>query len=70
MQELRCEYKLHGILIPDGFVEFKCSSALCGKQPGVVVIHRFSIETGELVSTKKFKDTPKVSNPKKRRRVA
>jgi hypothetical protein len=68
MQELRCEYKLHGILMSDGFVEFKCSSALCGKEPGVVVIHRFSIETGELVSTRRFKDTPKVN--KRNRRVA
>lgn len=58
--EMRCEHKLHGVVIADGLVEVKCKSALCGAEPGVVVLHRFDAMTGELVETKKFKDTPTI----------
>jgi hypothetical protein len=58
--ELRCEHKLHGI-VSDGLVEVKCKSALCGHKPGVVVIHRFDPFNGELVETKRYKDTPKIN---------
>lgn len=68
MREIRCDFKLHGILISDGVLEVKCSSALCGKKPGVVVLHRFDVHTGNLIETKKFKDTPKIN--KGSRRVA
>lgn len=68
--ELRCKHKLHGILIQDGILEIKCSSALCGKKPGVVVLHRFDVKTGQLVETRKFKDTPRVNQGKTNRRVA
>lgn len=56
MKEMRCDHKLHGVLIESGIVEFKCNSAFCGAEPGVVVLHRFSAETGNLIETKKYKD--------------
>lgn len=66
--ELRCEHKMHGILMDNGLLEVKCSSAFCGSKPGVVVLHRFDVKTGMLVETKKYKDTPKIK--KRGRRVA
>ena len=66
--ELRCEHKLHGILISSGVLEVKCSSTLCGKKPGVVVLHRFDTNTGDLLETRRFKDTPSIN--KRNRRVA
>lgn len=53
--DLRCQAKKHGEL-DDGFVEIKCSSRFCGAGPGVVVIHRFDANTGELAGTRRFKD--------------
>lgn len=53
--DLRCEAKKHGE-IGDGVVEIKCSSRFCGAGPGVVVLHRFSTATGELMETRRFKD--------------
>lgn len=61
--ELRCEHKLHGVL-SDGLLEVKCNSHLCGHRSGVVVIHRFDPITGNLVDTKRYKDTPVVNNRK------
>ena len=61
--ELRCEHKLHGV-VHDGLLEVKCKSALCGSQPGVVVIHKFDPITGALVDTKRYKDTPVINNRK------
>lgn len=66
--EMRCDHKLHGILISDGVLEVMCSSALCGKRPGVVVLHQFDVHDGRLIGTKKYKDTPKIN--KRNRRVA
>jgi hypothetical protein len=56
--DLRCESKLHGKVDDEHFIEFKCSSRFCGARPGVVVIHRFDLVTGER-STRKFKDPRK-----------
>lgn len=53
--ELRCEHRLHGI-IKDEFLEFKCRSKLCGAAPGVVVLHRFDLESGALLGTFVYKD--------------
>jgi hypothetical protein len=53
--ELRCDSKLHGIVVDTGVVEVKCDSRFCGAQPGVTVLHRFDVVTGELVGTVKFK---------------
>lgn len=61
--ELRCASGiLHGI-ISDGFIEHTCKSRRCGKKPGVVVLHRFSVETGELVETLRFKDPIRKESP-------
>lgn len=58
---------MHGILdieIMQGNFEVRCDSRLCGKRPGVVVLHTIDLETGR-VETRKFKSPP---NPKKRAR--
>jgi hypothetical protein len=59
--EIRCQNKLHGILIEHGVLEVKCDSGFCGAGNGVVVFHRFSMATGELIETKRYKDTPKTN---------
>ncbi len=56
MIELRCSNKiLHGVLEPGVAIEVKCKSARCGAEPGVVVIHRISVITGEVLETKRFR---------------
>jgi len=60
--ELRCDSSiLHGIILGEGngVIEVPCRSRWCGKQPGVVVLHRFNIHTGELIETLRFSE-PKV----------
>lgn len=55
MAEVRCD---NGILfgtIEDRVLEVKCRSNRCGHERGVVVIHRFDLETGKLLETRKFK---------------
>ncbi len=52
--ELRCDHKLHG-RVSHGVLEVMCRSALCGKRPGVVVMHYFDLKTGEM-TTKQYKD--------------
>jgi hypothetical protein len=59
MPELRCGSKLHGIGIDASTIEVKCSSSFCGAAPGVTVLHRFNINTGELLDTDVFRDIPK-----------
>lgn len=54
--ELRCGKRLHGVLTDDGVLEVSCRSALCGHVDGAVVIHRFDVETGQLLDTRKYKD--------------
>lgn len=56
--DLRCEHKLHG-RVNHGVLEVMCRSALCGKRPGVVVMHYFDLRTGEM-TTRKYKEP----NPK------
>lgn len=54
--DLRCD---NGILfgrLTDGVVEVKCRSSFCGHERGVVVIHRFSTLTGDLLETLRFRD--------------
>ena len=58
--ELRCDHILHGIM-RNGVLEVKCRSRFCGAGKGVVVIHRFDPATGELLGTKKYKDTPTIN---------
>lgn len=71
---MRCDHSLHGIILSDGLIEVKCRSNLCGRKPGVVVLHRFHPVTGELVETKKYKDTPiingRTQDVRRKRRTA
>lgn len=60
--DLHCGYIKFGELIEPGVVEFKCRSSHCGAGRGVVVIHRFDTNTGELLSTKRFKEPRGVTN--------
>lgn len=53
--DLRCESKKHGELL-DGKLEVKCNSRFCGAGEGNVVLHVFDLETGECISTRRFKD--------------
>lgn len=55
---LRCDKKLHGMLLDGAEVEVKCDSRFCGARPGVTVLHRFSVKTGELLSTDRFLNPP------------
>ena len=63
--ELRCGKRLHGVLTDDGVLEVACRSALCGHEPGVVVIHQFDVETGDYIGTRKYRDTPMVKREEK-----
>lgn len=58
MRDLRCESKKHGVLIEEGsgLLEIKCDSRFCGNAPGIVVLHRFDLATGELVETKRYRE--------------
>jgi len=59
--DMRCEHKLLAIIVtpaPGGEIELKCSSRFCGAGAGVVVLHRFSTENGDLIGTSRFRDTP------------
>lgn len=56
MKELKCSSgRLHGVL-ENGHIEIACRSSRCGKRPGVVVIHRFDLSTGECVSTRQYQE--------------
>lgn len=57
MSELRCDHKLHGILVDDHTLETRCGSKFCGKAPGVVVIHRFDLRTGGF-TTRRYAEPP------------
>ena len=60
--QLRCHSQIHGIVkhYPNGKVllEVRCKNKLCvdRKAKGIVVLHYLNVETGELVSTKRFRD--------------
>lgn len=54
--DLRCPNGIKFAQLEPGVIEVKCRSDRCGAGPGVVVIHRFSTATGELVDTKRFRD--------------
>lgn len=54
--ELRCDSKLHAILVRAGVVEVKCDSRFCGAERNVIVLHRFDAFTGELLSTKRYRE--------------
>lgn len=57
MIEVRCPGTMHARLDPEkGIFEIKCKRRGCGAAHGVVVLHVFSIHTGELVDTRQFRD--------------
>jgi hypothetical protein len=58
MTELRCGHTMHGVL-EDGVLEVKCRNSRCGARSGIVVLHKFDIITGNLLSTQRFKDPSK-----------
>lgn len=58
MLELRCDHKLHGLVLDDGRIEVKCNSSFCGASPGVVVLHKIDLRTGD-VETTRYKEPPK-----------
>lgn len=54
--DLRCDAnKLHAVIEED-WIEVRCNSRFCGSESGVVVIHRFNKDTGELIKTLRFKE--------------
>lgn len=58
--DLRCGYKLHGV-VNHGVLEVMCRSALCGKKPGVVVMHYFDLRDGSM-TTRLLRDPGVVVN--------
>lgn len=61
-RELRCKGNiLHGLIVSqyaDGVIEVRCRSKFCGKEPGVIVLHRFDLSTGE-IETRRYSDPAK-----------
>jgi hypothetical protein len=62
---IRCEGRIHGEITDEGVIEVKCRSERCGARAGVVVLHRFDQETGELIETKRFSDPAQLKVGKK-----
>lgn len=56
MRELRCDHTMHGVVVDGKTLEVKCRNSRCGARSGVVVLHRFNLQTGRLVNTKRFRD--------------
>lgn len=57
--DLRCGNSILFGVVDGPVLEVKCRSSRCGAGPGVVVLHRFSLPTGDLIDTQTYK------NPKK-----
>lgn len=57
--ELRCSSSILFGIIDSDTVEVKCRSQRCGAEKGVVVLHRFSLSTGELINTKRYRNARK-----------
>lgn len=60
-KQFRCRSKLQGIVktYPNGKVlfEIRCKDKYCtDRKPGIVVLHYFNVQTGELENTVKFRD--------------
>jgi hypothetical protein len=54
--EIRCVNGIKFGEVVGTTLEVKCRSRRCGHEAGVVVIHRFSLLTGELQGTLMFND--------------
>jgi hypothetical protein len=58
--DLRCNHKKFAeILEEEGVLEIKCSSSFCGAGPGTVVLHRFDLQSGKMVETRKYAEPRK-----------
>lgn len=66
MMDIRCPNKLHGRMVEEGFgvLEVSCDSRWCGKTSGIVVLHRFDLDTGRLLETLRFKSPSKPASSK------
>lgn len=54
--DLRCDNSLLGVLdLESGVLEISCKSRFCGKRPGVTVVHRIDLSTGQVISTRSFR---------------
>lgn len=54
--DLRCTSKKHAILVPGEYLEVKCDSRFCGAKRGTVVLHRFDLQTGQMIKTIQYKN--------------
>jgi hypothetical protein len=55
--DLRCDNRLQGVFDADELTfEVKCTNSRCGARSGTVVLHKFSMLTGDLVQTQVFRD--------------
>jgi len=54
---LRCDGTLYGVISDDRkSIEVKCKRRKCGYMSGVIVLHTLSLETGQVISTRRFKE--------------
>ena len=61
--ELRCNNSILFGVVDEGFIDVKCRSNYCGAGPGVVVLHRFALDTGKLIHTSVYKDPQRRKAP-------
>lgn len=55
--QLRCEGTLYGVISDDHkTIEVKCKRRSCGYASGVIVLHTLSLETGQVTSTRRFRE--------------
>ena len=55
--DLRCDGgKKFAELIEPGVIEVRCTDRYCGARKGVIVLHRFNVNTGDLIETKRYKN--------------
>lgn len=52
--DLRCDTTLHGRLTDNRWFEVKCNRRACGYRKGIVILHTIDIQTGGVVSTRRF----------------
>ncbi len=59
MIELRCPGRMAARLVDfqgRKALEVKCNSRICRAGPGVVVLHRFDPDTGDLLDTRRYRE--------------
>lgn len=55
--QLRCDGTLYGVLSDDHkTLEVKCKRRSCGASSGVIILHTLSLKTGQVISTRRFKE--------------